>query len=151
MNSAGPNSIEQPNVTNVSNSPRQVNKTSEPRFNTQARKRLSCVQLMSPTQYDLEGANDSFRKGWTVGNSHKFFWFYFVEIKGLHTSFPTTFQWEMYYICKQFRNETIPQSRGSHLGMRVNCDLSGTSGGQTLRLPIHSAAQRLFPELRLAL
>lgn len=50
INSAGPNSIEQPNVTNVSNSPWQVNKTREPRFNTQARKRLSWVQLISPTQ-----------------------------------------------------------------------------------------------------
>lgn len=50
INSAGPNSIEQPEVTTVSNSPVHVNKIKDPRFNMQAKKRLSVVQLISPTQ-----------------------------------------------------------------------------------------------------
>lgn len=41
INSAGPNSMEQPRVISVSSSPWQVSKTREPRFNIQARKRLS--------------------------------------------------------------------------------------------------------------
>lgn len=53
INSAGPNSIEQPEVTNVSNSPIRVSKRNEPRFNMQTKKRLLWVQLMSATQYDL--------------------------------------------------------------------------------------------------